>query len=97
MKKTFLLLFVMAATHCNAATGEAKDGMLAALAVIGFLLLLLGLFSLPGFLRKQIKAEREAKLKSHAAIPENKDLLMPEIPVSALYKPGYQCVPLDKH
>jgi len=84
MKKTFLLLFVMAAIHCNAATGDARDGMLAALAVIGFLLLLLGLTSLAGFLRKQIKAAREAKLKPHTDIPENKDLIMPEISVSAI-------------
>jgi len=84
MKKTFLLLFVMAAIHCNAATGDARDGMLAALAVIGFLLLLSGIFSLPGFLRKQIKAAREAKLKPHTDIPENKDLIMPEISVSAI-------------
>ncbi|KAF0200522.1 MAG: hypothetical protein FD170_3408 [Bacteroidetes bacterium] len=84
MKKTFLLLFTLAAGHCNAATGDARDGMLAALAAIGLLLLLFGLFSLPGFLRKQIKAAREAKLKPHTDIPENKDLLLPEIDIAAI-------------
>ena len=84
MKKTFLLLFTLAAGHCNAATGDARDGMLAALAVIGFLLLLLGLTSLAGFLQKQIKAAREAKQKPHIDIPENRDLLMPEMAESAI-------------
>lgn len=82
MKNTILFLLVMVASHCYAATGNARDGMLAALAVIGFLLLLLGLFSLPGFLRKQIKAAREAKLKPPTDIPGNKDLVMPEIAIT---------------
>lgn len=74
----------MTAGHCNAATGDARDGMLAALAAIGLLLLLFGLFSLTGFLQKQIKAAREAKQKPPVDIPENRDLLMPEMAESAI-------------
>lgn len=85
MKKTFLLLFTLAAGHCHAATGNARDGLIAALAVIGFLLLLFGLFTLPGFLRKQFKAAREAKLKLQNDINnESKDLLLPETSFTAI-------------
>lgn len=78
MKKTCLVLLTMVAGPCHAATGSARDGIWAILSVIGFLLLLLGITSLAGFVRKYLKSTRASRLKHHANLTEDKDLLLPE-------------------
>lgn len=84
MKKTCLVLLTMVAGPCHAATGSARDGIWAILSVIGFLLLLLGITSLAGFVRKYLKASRAARLKRHADLTEDKDLLQPEPAFNAI-------------
>ncbi len=61
MKRILLLLFTITTIKCYSATGNASDGILAIVAVLAFLMVLLAIVSLGGFIRKQIHAARSKR------------------------------------
>ena len=67
---------MLIAGNCYSATGNASDGIAATLAVLGFLMFLLAIVTLTGFVKRQIKAIKAKRALHQADIANHEDLLL---------------------
>ncbi len=67
---------MLVAGNCYSATGNASDGIFATLAVLGFLMFLLAIVTIAGFIKRQIKVKRAKRVLHQAEITNHADLLL---------------------
>jgi hypothetical protein len=76
----FLAIICISAPRTYAAYGNAKDGELFAISLIGFLLLVAGILFLIDFLQKNGKKLIQ-KLLHHFRTPQKQDIVKPAQPI----------------
>ena len=75
MNKIITVLFILLISDCKAATGEASDGPLMAIAVIGLILLIVGTGYFIDFMKSKLKEFRRRRLVKKNNIDQDGDFL----------------------
>jgi hypothetical protein len=75
MKKIMTVLLVLLISDCNAATGNASDGPLFAVVVIGLMLLIVGTGYFIDFMKNQLKEFRRKRLLKRNNFDQDSEFL----------------------
>jgi hypothetical protein len=75
MNKLITLIFILLISDCNAATGNANDGPLLAIVVLGLILLILGTAYFIDFMKSKIKDFRTKRLIKNNNIDQDGEFL----------------------
>ena len=75
MNKIITVLFILLISDCKAATGEASDGPLMAIAVIGLILLIVGTGYFIDFMKSKLKEFRTRRLIKKNTIDHDDEFL----------------------
>lgn len=75
MSKIITLLFILLVSDCKAATGDASDGPLLAVVVIGLVLLIVGTGYFIDFIKSKYKELRMRRLIKKDNIDQDTDFL----------------------
>ena len=77
MNKIITVLFVLTAGVCNAATGNASDGSLVAVAIIALVMLIAGTGYFIDLMKRKLKEFRIKRLSKKNSVDNESELLNP--------------------